>query len=264
MNLKRVATFSILSILTIIMLAYPGMRDDPPHTKTNISRYLNDFFVHVEDNYLGDRRISDLMPRKIAKLLGYALGLQAKNVQDVQRNRELFDRLEKDIESYFGLYTVGDDFTRSAINTKYLWRLTQEAMLGFHEEEIIRDYGIDPWGISNMFESQDPAQPDQPDPKSLIGKWKSGTTGDVVRFVAEGPVIRGYFVAVGRSRLSKVGELWAVFTKTGSNVYSGKIKYKDSAGNVSWLEGITITVQGSSAYAEAPWMDGKIPYSRER
>jgi hypothetical protein len=263
MNIKRVAMISILIFLTNIVFLHVELQGDPPHTRTNISSYLDAFFIHVEKSYLGKKRISDLYPRQRAKLLGYALGLQAKNVQDVQRRRELFDRLEKDLENYFGLFTVSDDFTRSAINTKYMWRLAQEAMLGFHEEEIIRDYGIDPWSIPNMFDSQDPVYQDQPDPKSLIGKWKSGATGDVVRFVKEGNAIRGYVVAVGRSRLLQVGELWGVFTKTGDNVYAGKVKFKDSNNNVTWLEGVKIVVEGNSAYAEAPFLRGRVTYTRE-
>ncbi|MBN2432923.1 MAG: hypothetical protein JXQ27_15720 [Acidobacteria bacterium] len=106
------------------------------------------------------------------------------------------------------------------------------------------------------------AAPPPPSGPALEGLWRSGATNDVIRFERQGDVIRGYVAEIGRSMLSQVGDLMGEFTQTGPNIYSGKLTMKTADGNVSWLDGVRITVSGQTATATAPWWNAPVTYSR--
>jgi len=223
------------------------------NTKSNVSRHLDAFFIHVEETYLDDKKLEELPQEDRISLLGYALGRQAPNVNEIQTRKETFEKLEDDLHKYCAVLAefrhpgVVSIFTRDKYTTE-LWRKAQASMMGFYEDELIRTYGFDQWGIPNIFESLETGDEEPYDPKSLVGKWRSESTNDVFRYVPEGNFIKGYIADVGTSYTLSVGELFGVFRKTGSNVYEGKLKMKTSAGQESWIEGFKITVEDDIAY----------------
>jgi len=265
---------AVSSIWMLIILAFSlsYAQGESQSTKSHESSYLDAFFIHVEDVYLRGKKINELSHIEKAKLLGYALGRQASNVQNIKRRNDIFKRLESDLERYFGVlastkYTSPSEAVQAKYLTNQLWRISQGAMMGFYEDEITVKYGIDPWNIPNIFEQPDQNQADQADqqdPNSLVGQWKPSITGDIVRFVEEGNVLKAYMVSIGRSRLFIPGELWGIFRKTGRNVYVGKAKMKLSTGDWSWLEDIKLVVEGKTAWGEAPWLRAKVAYIRQR
>jgi hypothetical protein len=270
MNINKALTVTIVLFLALLISKPVNAFYLTDHTKSKVSRYLDAFFIHVEEAYLDDKMIKDLSYKERITLLGYALGRQAANVSDKQRRKEIFERLEQDLEKYCGLLAAvkHPGVVETVVRDKYtneLWRKAQASMMGFYEDKLITTYGFDQWGIPNIFEGQeigDEEPPDSPDPKSLVGKWRSEGTNDIVRFIVEGNVIRGYVAEIGTSYTMTVGEVFGVFKKTGSNVFEGKIKFKDSRGKVIWLEGVKFTVEGDYAFAQAPWWSVAVRYAR--
>jgi len=257
MRFKRTLPIMISLLLAVFISNAVNAAYLDDHTRSNVSRRLDDFFIHVENVYLDGKKIEDLTHKERITILGYALGRQAPNVQDDQKRKEIFELLENDLDRYCGSLAQflfpDPGSAKMAVYKNQLWHEAQASMMGFYEDELIKTYGFDQWGIPNIFESRetgDEEPPEPSDPNSLVGKWRSEATNDVLRFVSEGNVIRGYLAEIGTSYTLNRGELMGVFTKTGSNVYEGKIKMKDTMGNETWLEGAKITVQGDYAFAE--------------
>jgi len=111
-------------------------------------------------------------------------------------------------------------------------------------------------------ESGPPPPPPPPASSSLEGQWRSNATNDVIRFERQGNIIRGTFAAIGRSMRSRVGDLMGEFTSSGGNSYGGRIVFTQPDGSVSWLDGVTIRVDGNTATATAPWWNAPVTYTR--
>jgi len=107
-----------------------------------------------------------------------------------------------------------------------------------------------------------PPPPPPPESKTLEGQWRSNATNDVIRFDRQGNVFRGTFTAIGRSTISRVGDLMGEFSLTGNNVYGGRLVLKQPDGSVSWLDGVSLRVTGDTATATAPWWNAPVSYTR--
>jgi hypothetical protein len=66
----------------------------------------------------------------------------------------------------------------------------------------------------------------------------------------------------GTSYSWTIGEIFGVYTKTGSNKFVGKNKMKVSNGPDQWLEGVEIIVEGDIAYVQATFWPEPIRWFR--
>jgi len=152
----KVFIFSLLLLFTSFRMQGLARSDI-----TVISKYFNAFLDHVEANYFKQKNLkwSDfqyLSDR--AKLLGYALGRQAANVKDIKVRREIFQRLENDMQIY--LYELTNYLTSNlgvgAAASNKAWKIAVGAMMGFYDDEVAKMTGIDLDKVPNMFESNNP------------------------------------------------------------------------------------------------------------
>ncbi|MGB5813979.1 MAG: hypothetical protein WBH85_01345 [Thermoanaerobaculia bacterium] len=135
-----------LTFLSAAVAQPPGVCAEPEQVRS--SPAWKAFISTLEDYYLAPQGLAptDLSVNTLGKIMGHALGRQARYVGDDAQRRATFACIELGIEQGLGqahqIYETVLGFSGATGGSENPSRLVQEAAIGFFDEEIVALTGV--------------------------------------------------------------------------------------------------------------------------